>query len=138
MASRKDGKDKRKALQIPLVEWVSAGVGLAIVLGMFGFLVLDAIRADSGVPPVMRVEPVRITGANGQYVMQVVVTNESRKTGASVQISGELRQAGAVVENSSATLSYVPGESHRRAGLVFTRDPRNYSVRLRVTGYERP
>jgi uncharacterized protein (TIGR02588 family) len=139
MASGKSKNSKRpKALDIPLLEWVSAGVGLAIVLGMFGFLTVDAMRADTGVPPIMRAQPTRLTVAPGQYVLQVRVSNSSRKTGASVQIAGNLKRGGTVVESSEATLSYVPGQSERRAGLVFTHDPRAYQLDLRVTGYERP
>lgn len=140
MASGGKGHKGRgqKASAIPLLEWVSAAIGLAIVLGMFGFLALDAIRADTGVPPIMRVEPSRLTKAGGQYVLQVRVSNASRKTGAGVHITGALKRGAETVESSDATLSYVPGQSHRRAGLVFTHDPRAYRLELRVTGYERP
>ena len=127
-----------KVLEIPLLEWVSAAVGLVIVLGMFGFLAVDAMRSDSGMPPIMRVEPVRLTVASGQYVLQVNVSNSSRKAGAGVQISGELKRGGASIESSAATLSYVPGQSQRRAGLVFRHDPRRFELDRRVTGYERP
>lgn len=129
---------RKKKRETPLLEWLSAGTGLAIVLGMFGFLVLDAIRADTGAAPLMRARAAGLTVAPGEYVVQVEVSNSSRRTGASVHIVGDLQEGGRTVESSDATLSYVPGQSQRRAGLVFTRDPRDFCLHLRVTGYERP
>ncbi len=124
--------------RIPAVEWVSAAIGVAIVATMFGFLSIEAIRQRNGVPPVMEVVPVGLFATEGRYIVEFEVRNSARKTGASVGVEGALKRAGEEVETSSATLAYVPGQSSRRGGLVFTRDPRGYRLQMRVTGYERP
>jgi uncharacterized protein (TIGR02588 family) len=128
---------KPQPKRYPLVEWVSAGLGLAITGVMFGFLALEAAQQD-GVPPLLNVVPVSLVQAPGQYVVEFEVRNDSATTGAAVQVEGTLKQGGSDVETSTASLSYVPGESSQRGGLVFTRDPRDYRLELRVTGYERP
>lgn len=127
-----------KPKRYPLVEWVSAAVGLAITGAMFGFLALEALRQPDGTPPLLDVVPVGVVAEAGRYVVEVKVTNAAPTTGAGVQIEGTLKQGGTDVETSSTTVSYVPGESRRSAGLVFTRDPREHQLELRVTGYERP
>ena len=129
---------REKSGRYPLVEWVSAAIGLAITGGMFGFLALEVLQHRDGVPPLMEVAPVALISAAERYVVEVEVKNVSRKTGAAVQIEGTLKRGNEAVETSGATVAYVPGQSQRRAGLVFTQDPRNYRLELRVTGYERP
>ena len=130
--------NRKQPRRYPLVEWLSAAIGLVIVGTMFGFLAVEAVRQRDGIPPLMEPAVVGLVLANGHYVVEVEVKNVSRKTGAGVQIEGVLRRGGSDVETSTATIAYVPGESQRRAGLVFTRDPREYRLQLRVTGYERP
>lgn len=122
----------------PLVEWISAAIGLAITGAMFGFLALEAAREPDGVPPLLIASPLALVQSNGVYVVQFEVRNASPTTGAGVQVEGVLKRGGDDVETSSASLSYVPGESVQRGGLVFTRDPRGYGLELRVTGYELP
>ena len=127
-----------KARRYPFVEWVSAAIGLAITGGMFGFLAYEAVLQHNGGPPQMTVVPVGVAKGDSAYVLEVDVENVSHHTGAAVEVEGTLTDGGRAIETSSATLTYVPGGSVRRAGLVFTHDPRSYKLELRVTGYERP
>lgn len=129
---------KSEARQIPLLEWVAAALGLAIVLAMFAFLALEALATSSSAPPSLRIEPVSVAAAGDQFIVEVEVSNRSGQTGAGVQIEGSLKQGGKEIETSNAAIDYVPGKSRARAGLIFTRDPRRYQAGFRVTGYERP
>lgn len=130
--------ERRKPQRYPLIEWVSAAIGLVIAGAMFGFLAVEVARHRDEVPPLMAVEPVALTSADGRYILEVEVSNASRTTGASVAIEGTLSDGRTEVETSSATLAYVPGGSERLAGLIFAHDPRKYRLELRITGYERP
>ena len=133
------GKRKKQSRpRYPLIEWVSAALGLVITAAMFGFLAVEAIRQRDGVPPVLDVAATGLTAASGRYIVEVQVTNGSRKTGAAVEVEGTLMRGRATVETSSATFDYVPGKSYRQGGLVFTNDPRRFQLVLRVKGYERP
>ena len=134
MAARKSEEQKK----IPALEWIAAFLGLAVVATMGVFLVLEALSSGARLPPVMHVEPVGLTRGGSIYVLELKVFNSTGQTGAAVNLEGTLTQGGREVETSNATISYRPGKSSRRAGLVFTRDPRSYDVELRVTGYEQP
>lgn len=131
-------EQKSKAQQIPLLEWIASGLGLAIVLGMFAFLAIEALTTDSSAPPTMGIEPVSVAKSRDQFIVEVKVSNRSGQTGAAVQIEGSLKQGAEEVETSNATIDYVPGKAERRAGLIFTRDPRRHQAEFRVTGYQRP
>lgn len=135
MAQKKKSKSHRR---YPLVEWISASIGLVITGVLFGFLAYEAVLQRDGMPPVLEVVPTALIRAEGRYIVEVRVENRSRTTGSAVQVEGSLKAGEESVETSSASFDYVPGESHRRGGLVFARDPRAYRLEVRVTGYERP
>lgn len=133
-----NGKNGTKRQRAPLLEWASAALGLLILAVMFGFLMMEALKSSERTPPVMVVAAAGFTANPGYYIVEIEVTNRSRTTGAAVQVEGSLNQGGQPVETSTAAFDYVPGLSKRRGGLVFTKDPRQFDLELRVTGYERP
>lgn len=122
----------------PLVEWASAAIGLMIIAIMVGLLAVEAIRDRGGVPPILEVKPAGLVASRGGYVLEIEVSNAAHATAASIQIQGMLKQGEADVETSNASIAYVPGGSHRRGALVFSHDPSDYRLELRVTGFERP
>lgn len=135
MAAERDSKGNSR---IPLLESLAAGIGLALLVAMFAFLVYEAVKTDDGAPAVMVVEPTGVTSAAGQHVVEIKVTNRSRKTAAAVQVEGVLSEGGSDVETSNASLDYVPGKSQRQGAVVFSKDPRSHKLQLRITGYESP
>ncbi len=122
--------------RITLAEWVVAGVGAAIVLGVLVFLLFHI--ADEQTPPDILVT-VDSMHAGTNYLVEVEVVNRGTRTAADVRIEGELRSAaGVAIETSAATLDYLPGRARRRVGLFFRQDPRVHHLQLRATGYREP
>lgn len=136
MAAKEKGGAKRQ--RAPLLEWASAALGLLILAVMVGLLMMEALHSSERTPPVMLVQPTGFAAHTGHYIVEIEVANRSRSTGAAVQVEGSLNQGGQPAETSTATFDYVPGLSKRRGGLVFSKDPRQFELELRVTGYERP
>ena len=128
---------RNKPSRSPVLEWVSAAIGLVLTLALLAILAREALNSGEGVP-ILEAVPVSVTEAGDVYFVELEVRNRSHSTGAGVQVEGTLKEGGSDVETSTTTVSFVPGRSNRRAGLVFTRDPRGYTVEIRVTGYERP
>jgi uncharacterized protein (TIGR02588 family) len=128
----------RTASDIPLLEWIAGGVGALVVGAMLVYLGIKAATWQGSQPPMLSVEATRVVAGNGSYVVEVEVRNGADATGANVQIEGTLQEGDREVETSQAQLAYVPGRAHRPAGLVFTHDPRQYELELRVTGFEAP
>lgn len=129
---------RSKPRRYPLVEWISAAIGLVIIAAMLIFLAREATDYSNGIPPLLKAEATGLVAGGDRYVVEVEVSNAARRTAANVGIEGILKRGEEDVEISGASLAYVPGESRRRAGLIFSRDPREYRLELRVTGYERP
>jgi uncharacterized protein (TIGR02588 family) len=120
----------------PLLEWISAAIGLAITLGILGYLG-SQLRSQRERLPALSVEVGNIvTGPTG-YTADITIRNASPATAAHVHVEGTL-QTGNEVRRSVALLDYVPGHSSRRAGLTFEEDPSRGNLEVRVIGYTEP
>ena len=124
----------RKKDSIPPLEWVSAGLGLAIALALMGIIGREAILREQGsdVPQLsVKVEGVQATPEG--HVVQILVFNRARQTAARVELEGKAGD-----EISVTSVDYVPGRSQAEGGLMFENDPRRSGLKIRVTGYQLP
>lgn len=143
MANRPKATSRRKAPRpslgerTPPLEWLSAAVGLLLVLGVFAVIGREVVMADGG-PPAFKVEAVSVSPTDGGYLMSVNVRNTGGSPAASVVVEGRLAPRGGEPETAEATLDFVADESARTAGLYFTHDPRQGSVELRAKSYVEP
>ena len=131
-------QDRKRAPKEPLLEWVAAGVGLVLTLGIVAVIGREALNGETRQPPaieVMKGDPVPI--ANG-FVVEIAAINRSGGTAAEVEIEGALMSGATPVETSSLSFDYVPGHATRRGGLFFRQDPRNYRLEVRPLGYRAP
>ena len=120
-------------------EWVVAGASTLLVLTAIGFLVYDAVTAPP-TPADIRVAVDSVIAGQASYIAHFTAHNVGGRTGAGVQVSGELRSASeaAAVERSEARLDFVPAGSRRQGGLYFSHDPRRYRVVVHAEGYGTP
>ena len=118
-------------------EWVAAAVSTALVLAVVGYMLYDAV-ARPQTPPSITVQADSVLRANGLWLVEFQARNHGHQTAAQVKVEGALMDGGEAVETSEAVLDYVPGESVRRGGLFFTRDPRAHRLELRALGYQEP
>lgn len=126
------------AARVPVLEWIAAGIGLFLTLGMFFIIGREAITGDTHELPAIDVAASRIVPTGSGFVVEVVATNRSGGTGAVVEIEGELKSGETSVETSSLTFDYVPGHAERRGGLFFREDPRAHQLELRALGFQTP
>ena len=121
----------------PIAEWVAAGLGLLLTLLVLGYSLWEGIAA-SDEPPSLSVSAEAAKPTAGGYVVPVVVRNHAHRTAGQVEVRGVLESAGAVAEERRAVFSYVPGRGEARGGLVFSRDPAAYTLKVSPEGYEDP
>lgn len=121
----------------PIAEWIAAGLGLALTLAVIGYLVVGGLDERPG-PPELSVAPSAVETVAGGFVVPLTVRNRGDATAAAVEVVGTLESDGRVVETRRVSLAYVPGEGEAKAGLIFTRDPGGYRLRIVAEGYEEP
>jgi uncharacterized protein (TIGR02588 family) len=117
-------------------EWVAAAISALIVIGVLTVLIRGAAAGETGPDIVLRVDSVA-RGTTGYHVM-FSAENRGTRTAAALDIGAELRDGDVIVESSTATIDYLPGESQRGGGLFFERDPRSLRLVLRPLGYQEP
>jgi len=123
--------------QIPPLEWLVAGIGALLVAGTIGYLVYQALWRDQ-TPPDVRLVALRVLALEHNHLVEFRAVNQGGEPAAQLLVEGELVGAEGPVESAEATLDYLPPGSHRDGGLFFSRDPREFELRLRAKGYARP
>ena len=119
--------------------WVTAGVGLVIVLAAFAYLVRDGFARRDVPHPVITAAADTAVATAGGWLVPLRVRNDGGVAVADLHVRAELRAAdGTVVEEREATLDYVPPGSTRRGGVVFAQDPAAGRVEVRPLGFEIP
>ncbi|MGI8639738.1 MAG: hypothetical protein ACR2MG_07265 [Pyrinomonadaceae bacterium] len=137
MAEENKQENQKQTEKPSIWEWIIAAVGLILVVGSIG---LTAYRAttEETTPPILEItfEP-SVPTANG-YLVKFQVKNTGNQTAAALTIEGELKNGADSAETSTATLAYAPANSVRQGGLFFTKNPQNFDLQIRATGYEEP
>ena len=113
------------------------GAGFLIVAAVLGFFLYAGLSEKRPMPDLqLSVDSVLQTG-NG-YIARVTARNEGGLTAEGVIVEGELRSGPELVERSQTVIEFLPAHSKKRAGLFFTRDPRQFELKVRPHGYEEP
>jgi uncharacterized protein (TIGR02588 family) len=136
-SSRGSKQGSKTGFDIPLLERIVALVGLILVSGSIGFLVYQAITRNSS-PPDVTLNISSITTISNGYLVKFQAMNKGDSTAKGLIVEGQLKDGNEEIETSEATLDYLPSHSEREGGLFFTKDPRQFELRLRALGYEQP
>lgn len=133
---RERGRSDRK--KVSVWEWVVSGLSAATVLATLAYLLYDAV-GTARTPPAVELRADTVVEVPGGFMVNFVAANHGHATAVTLQVEAELQDpSGRAVQSARATLDYLPGGATRRGGLLFTRDPREYTLRLRALGFENP
>ena len=118
---------------IPMLEWIAAGVGLVLASTAIGLTAWDAVFGVRG-PPVIEVRIKRVTPTAHGYVAEIEAHNHGGSPAAQVEIEGVIAgQRSASTAN--LTIDYIPQRSRATGGLIFEQDPRVGTLKLRAKGF---
>lgn len=138
MTEEKDKKENHgRQKKTPVWEWIVAALGFISVTAVLGTALYRAVYQESK-PPVLEISVESVMPTNSGYLVEFRVKNTGKQTAAALTIEGELKRGEKSVEKSTATLAYAPANSERRGGLLFTENPKEFELKIRATGYEKP
>jgi uncharacterized protein (TIGR02588 family) len=135
--ARSASQKQQEKEAIPISEWIVAGVGLLLVSGVIGFLLYE-VFTGSRLPPDVRLSVESVDQTASGFLVRITAVNEGGTTAEGVIVEAELRSGTEPVERSRTTIDYLPPRSEKKAGLFFTRDPRQLDLQVRSLGYEEP
>jgi uncharacterized protein (TIGR02588 family) len=113
-------------------------VALAVLLLVAGLVVYLWVAVPLS-PPTISItqsEPVRQVGE--QYYIPFEVANSGGRTADAVAVRAELYLGDELVEEAEQAFDFLSGGEAEEGAFVFTRDPSEGELRLRVAGYRLP
>ena len=121
-----------------LAEWVTFCVSALILLAIVGLTLFDWYVSHNR-PPAFLVE---VTGVaretQGQYYVPFAIKNTGGQIARTVQVSAELTIEGEKPETGDQEIDFLSGNERKRGSFVFTRDPAEGDLRVRVASYRLP
>lgn len=135
---KQSGDAPRSQQPTTVAEWVSLTISsllLAGVLALVGYLWANDRQRQ---PPILRVTQSEIRQAEGTFYVPFEVTNAGGKTAESVQVIAELQINGVTVESGEQILDFLASEEQAEGAFVFSRDPQQGELIIRVASYQNP
>jgi uncharacterized protein (TIGR02588 family) len=133
----KNTKNKKDSASVPILEWIVAALGLVLVASAVGFMIYRGLTKTNSLPKI-KIEVESIVPSDEKYLVTFRVRNEGDLEAAALTIEGELKNGEQSAESSDVTIDYVPSQSEKRGGLIFTKDPRAFKLEIRPKGYVQP
>jgi uncharacterized protein (TIGR02588 family) len=119
-------------------EWVTFIVAAMILLGLVG-LILFNWQTNQNRPPAFSVavsEAVRVT--NGRYYVPFAITNTGGRIARMVQVTADLDIPGEAEETGEQQIDFLSGHETKAGSFVFTHDPQQGDLVVRVASYRLP
>jgi uncharacterized protein (TIGR02588 family) len=119
-------------------EWVTFSFASVILGGILGLVIYSQVSRPHQ-PPILTIasqEPIRQTA--GQFYVPFEVTNTGGETAASVQLIAELRINGRVEETGEQQIDFLSRNEKEVGAFIFSRDPNQGQLTLRVASYQLP
>lgn len=119
-------------------EWTTFCIALFILAVIIG-LVIYKWLTQKNQPPVLSVtRSSEIREAQGQFYVPFSVKNTGGQTAESVQVIAQLRINGEIEEDGEQQIDFLASGEMEEGAFVFSRDPRNVELIIRVASYKSP
>jgi uncharacterized protein (TIGR02588 family) len=119
-------------------EWVTFGAATCVLGGIIGLVMYTAVN-DKKQPPILTVtrkEAIRFV--NGKYYVPFEVVNSGDETAESVQILAELQGNNQIEETGEQQIDFLSSKEKEEGAFIFSTDPRQSQLIIRVASYKVP
>ncbi|WP_138497384.1 TIGR02588 family protein [Nostoc sp. PA-18-2419] len=121
-----------------LAEWVTFSIAsfiLAIIVSLVGYTWV----IEKNQPPIISVTKKEvIREIDGQFYVPFEVVNTGGDTAESVQIMAELLIDGKVAESGEQQIDFLSSGESEEGAFVFSQNPRQGKLNLRIASYKLP
>ncbi|NJO52648.1 MAG: TIGR02588 family protein [Leptolyngbyaceae cyanobacterium RM2_2_4] len=122
-----------------LAEQVTFGIASLILAGIVGLVCYVWLDEQTDLPPDITVSNQgTMREASGQFYVPFEVENIGGGTAESVQVIAELRINGKVEESGEQQIDFLSGGETEEGAFVFSRNPQEGELVLRVASYKLP
>ncbi|MEC4984388.1 MAG: TIGR02588 family protein [Oscillatoria sp. PMC 1068.18] len=132
------GKAQRPNGRSP-AEWVTFSIALLIVAAIASLVVYRWITGEDEPPTLsIAIAEKEIRSTQGQYYVPFSVTNAGGSTAESVEVIAQLRVDGEIEEIGSQEIEFLSSGEVQQGAFVFSRDPNQGELIVRVASYKLP
>jgi uncharacterized protein (TIGR02588 family) len=119
-------------------EWTTFSLALLILATLIGLVIYKWVTQKDQ-PPLLSVTPeTEIRQAPGQFYVPFAITNTGGATAESVQVIAELSINGKIEESGEQQIDFLASGEKQEGAFVFSRDPRQGKLVIRVASYKLP
>ncbi|MBE9043223.1 TIGR02588 family protein [Pleurocapsales cyanobacterium LEGE 10410] len=120
-----------------LAEKVSFSISLSIV-GIIVTLICYSWISGNSNPPILSISQFNVRQVNSQYYVPFTVINNGGETAASVEIVAKLTLSPQIVETGRQQLDFLSRKEERSGEFIFSHDPNQGELAIRVASYRLP
>jgi uncharacterized protein (TIGR02588 family) len=122
-----------------IAEWVTFSIASLILAGIVGLVCSLWVGKRHHQPPELSVtRSAETRQAAGQFYIPFQVINSGGGTAESVQVIAELTIDGEVAESGEQQVDFLSGGETQDGAFIFTRDPQQGELIIRVASYKLP
>ena len=119
-----------------LAEWVSLGLSIAIVGGLAGILIRDAVTGNGPYAvPNVRVMTHQIQQRGGTWIVPVLVENPASQTLRDLDIELFYARPGQEPRSDTTTIDYLGRECSESIYFYLQQDPKGLELKARAVHY---
>ncbi len=118
-------------------EWITFGAATCILTGIIGLVMYTAV-SNKQQPPILTVSRKTIRLVSGKYYVPFEVINNGDETAESVQILAELRDNNQIEETGEQQIDFLSSREKEEGAFIFSTDPRQGQLTIRVASYKVP
>ena len=120
-----------------LAEKVSFSISLFIVGVIVALVCYIWVTGDTN-PPILSVSTSKIRQVNQQYYVPFTVSNSGGKTAHTIEVVGELAIAQQTLEIGRQEIDFLSRQEERSGEFIFSRNPQQGELTVRVASYKQP
>ncbi|MGJ3252230.1 MAG: TIGR02588 family protein [Elainellaceae cyanobacterium] len=121
-----------------LAEWITLLIATLILLILTGLVFYDW-QVTQHRPPAFQIEvteTARVT--DGRYYVPFMIKNTGGRIARTVQVTAELHLDGLDDETGEQQIDFLSGNERKRGSFVFTHNPQEGELLIRVASYRLP
>lgn len=138
-ATQTAGNSRTQATQgRSLAEWMTFGIATLVLIAILSLVIYDWVATPNTPPVIELTQSGAIREVNGQYYIPFTIKNVGGNTAEAVQLIAELKIDGEIEESGEQQIDFLAGDESEEGAFVFSRNPSEGELILRVGSYKMP
>ncbi len=131
-----DAKKQQRSKRT-LAEWITFGAATSVLAGIIGLVIYTGVSSKQQPPILNVIQKETIREVSGKYYVPFEVVNSGDETAESVQILAELRSNN-LEETGEQQIDFLSSQEKQEGAFIFSSDPRQGQLTIRVASYKLP